>query len=154
MWKMIKDSKLYIKSEDECTYAMEGLVDSIQHLTDIDDGSFSCTVCCDPNPPISPDNAIWLPTFPEPDSQGDKCWSGDIFILRPDSRNDIVLVYFNGFKWQIYCAEDTYTKSFNTDMLTISKHSIRLCSVFDKDAADKTGLDNQTITKLKEVMGV
>lgn len=103
---------------------------------------------------------LW--TFPEPDSKGNKCWSGDIFSFYKDTA--VLFLVHTGYTWRLYIVhkigKDNIYRRVEVDSKEAAKYVIkvelegnqRVCSAFDNNAAELTGLDPETITNLKHLM--
>lgn len=93
--------------------------------------------------------SIPLFTFPEKDSKGQMCWSGD--LLRYKFTGHIYLLWFDGFTWQMEFLnkDEAYGVALTAGCINLKFN--RLCSIFELEAAEH--LDTDTINKLKGIMG-
>jgi hypothetical protein len=143
-WNMITDMKVYDTDKEEIVYPNLINVEQCEIMPDDDDFGrralyvFSLT--------------IPLYTFPEPDSQGNKCWSGDLFHCGLSKE----CIYFDGFSWRrIVLNANRFNKGYQipSGRKSLSmKRCTRICSAFDPNATELTGLDQDTITKLKNIV--
>ena len=92
-----------------------------------------------------------LPKFPDKDSEGSECWSGDLLMWS----DQIISIHHNGFSWfwDFIIAGDVTKDPVSIVNEEESQDcmlgAIRFCSIYDKEALDY--LDQETIDKLKEM---
>ncbi len=99
---------------------------------------------------------ILLPTFPRYKDGEPQFWNGD--VIKSDKSGLLSLLIFDGLSWRVHTdfkQGDGFSEigdPIESNMLQYYTCRIRLCSAFDKDAADKTGKDQQTIDQLREIV--
>jgi len=146
MKNMIKNMKAVIGDRLVNVESIEGL-DSIH--SHIHEASFR---------PYDLKDIVLLPTFPEYKDGEPQFWSGDII---KNERGGLQLIVYGRYGWErayningeksgvLGIIRRPITYGF---VVILRNNYTRICSAFDKDAAKKTGLDQQTIESLRDIV--